>query len=206
MTRFAEDYVDVATRIQEFYGRYPDGRLCYGSPPRVVEIDGQHYVWYHARAYRTPDDPHPGDGWAAEPVPGRTPYTKDSELQNAETSAWGRAIVALGFETKHLASAQEVAAREADSVPFPDAVPAAELDELEAEAAAISDEMKDKIVTWRAEQVKKYGGVHRQTFDAVRAHLLTERAAVKSPFAMPEKAAGGESTVSPTDVEDAFAA
>ena len=48
---------------------------------------------------------------AFEPIPGKTSYTKDSEVMNAETSAWGRAIVALGFETKKIASADEVRAR-----------------------------------------------------------------------------------------------
>jgi hypothetical protein len=46
-------------------------------------------------------------------MPGKTPYTKDSEIQNAETSAWGRAIVAvLAADTrKGVASRDEVAAR-----------------------------------------------------------------------------------------------
>ena len=103
-----DDYVDVAERIREFYEKYPDGRLVTGTLPTVVEIGGRSFVWYHARAYRTPDDPLPGDGWAAEPVPGPTQFTKDSELMNAETAAWGRAIVALGFATKKIASANEV--------------------------------------------------------------------------------------------------
>lgn len=108
MTYNIDDYVDVAERIREFYERFPQGRLCAGSDPKVVEIGGKPFVWYHARAYRTPDDPVPGDGFAAEPVPGPTQFTKDSELMNAETAAWGRAIVALGFATKKIASAQEV--------------------------------------------------------------------------------------------------
>ncbi len=108
-----DDYVDVAERIHSFYERFPDGRLTCGSLPHVVEIGGKPYIWYHARAYRTPDDPFPGDGWAAEPVPGPTQFTKDSELMNAETAAWGRAIVALGFSTnKKIASRQEVQNRQ----------------------------------------------------------------------------------------------
>lgn len=103
-----DGYVDVAERIREFYEKYPDGRLCSGGEPRVEVIDGKSFVWYHARAYRTEEDQHPGDGWAAEPVPGPTQFTKDSELMNAETAAWGRAIVACGFATKKIASAQEV--------------------------------------------------------------------------------------------------
>lgn len=103
-----DGYVDVAERIREFYDRFPEGRLCAGSAPQVVEIGGKPFVWYHAQAFRTPDDEHPGDGWAAEPVPGPTQFTRDSELMNAETAAWGRAIVACGFATKKIASAQEV--------------------------------------------------------------------------------------------------
>lgn len=114
-----DEYVDVAARIREFYAKYPEGRLTTGSPPQIVEVGGKPFVWYHARAYRTPDDPLPGDGWASEPIPGPTQFKHDSELQNAETSAWGRAIVALGFETKHIASANEVRAREAAPAPAP---------------------------------------------------------------------------------------
>src|SRR3990167_2917806 len=64
-----------------------------------------------AGASRPPDDPRPGVGHAFEPIPGKTSYTKDSETMNAETSAWGRAIVALGFDTKKIGSANEVRAR-----------------------------------------------------------------------------------------------
>src|SRR3990167_9784769 len=70
-----------------------------------------------AGASRPPDDPRPGVGHAFEPIPGKTPYTKDSETMNAETSAWGRAIVALGFETKKIASANEVRARQTSGEP-----------------------------------------------------------------------------------------
>jgi len=53
---------------------------------------------------------------AYEQWPGRTPYTRDSELQNAETSAWGRAIVAvLAADTKRgIASQEEVRNRSAE--------------------------------------------------------------------------------------------
>ncbi len=74
------------------------------------------FIVYSAAAYRTPDDPRPGVGMAWEPFPGRTPYTAASELMNAETSAWGRAIIAvLVSDSKQgVASRQEVAARRAE--------------------------------------------------------------------------------------------
>lgn len=103
-----DDYVDVNDRIAAFYEKYPDGSLqCWEWG--VQTVDGLSYFYYRARAYRTADDERPGEGFAWEPIPGKTPYTKDSEAMNAETSAWGRAIAALGFEVRHgIASKQEV--------------------------------------------------------------------------------------------------
>lgn len=112
MTGFnPDDYVDVAQRIKDFYDRFPDGRLVTVDWEVKPDLDGKSFVWVHAKAFRTPEDPLPGDGLAWEPVPGPTSFTKDSELMNAQTAAWGRAIVALGFDTKKIASRQEVQAR-----------------------------------------------------------------------------------------------
>ena len=112
MTGFnSDDYVDVAERITQFYERFPEGRLVTVDWDVKPDLDGKSFVWVHAKAFRDPEDPLPGDGIAWEPVPGPTPFTKDSELMNAQTAAWGRAIVALGFETKKIASKQEVQAR-----------------------------------------------------------------------------------------------
>jgi hypothetical protein len=113
------DYVDVPQRIAEFRGKYPNGSLQPADiaiPYRVERIGDKTFVVVVAAAYRTPDDPRPGIGMAYEQFPGRTPYTKDSELQNAETSAWGRAIVAaLAADTKRsVASQEEVRNRQAD--------------------------------------------------------------------------------------------
>lgn len=104
-----DDYVDVAERIRQFKEKFPGGTLQALHPPQLVAVGEQHYVLYAAAAYREPGDERPGVGYAWEPVPGETPFTRNSELMNAETSAWGRAIVALGdFETKKIASLQEV--------------------------------------------------------------------------------------------------
>jgi hypothetical protein len=110
-----DDYVDVAERIRLFYERFPDGSLRSAEKPWPLEVDGKTFLIYHARAYRTPDDKQPADGWAWEPIPGPTPYTKDSELMNAETAAWGRAIIAAGIPSKKIASAEEVRNRSGNS-------------------------------------------------------------------------------------------
>lgn len=114
-------YVEVAHRIAEVRTTlYPDGSFQPARPdqPYSIEtIDGQSYVVYAAAFYRGPEDKLPGIGLAWEVVPGRTPYTRGSELQNAETSAWGRALVAaLAADTRAgIASADEVRARTANA-------------------------------------------------------------------------------------------
>lgn len=106
-----DDYVDVAERIAAFKQEHPEGSLQ-TIRWEVVEVGGKPFVVYRAAAYRSQDDTRPGHGTAWEPFPGKTPYTKDSELMNAETAAWGRAIVALGIAaSKKIASRQEVKAR-----------------------------------------------------------------------------------------------
>lgn len=112
MTFDLSDYTTVAERIKEAREKYPDHRF------RSTVIPVQpNYVAVKAEFFRTPDDPCPAVGLAWEPVPGLTPYTKGSELQNAETSAWGRALIAAGVAdaSKGIASADEVANRRADS-------------------------------------------------------------------------------------------
>lgn len=116
------DYVEVADRIREFREKYPNGSLTQVNL-QFLEFGGKSWVVYTAAAYRTPDDTQPGIGTAWEAVPGLTPYTKNSELQNAETAAWGRAMVAaLAVDTKKIASADEVRARQAEREKSPTVV------------------------------------------------------------------------------------
>lgn len=114
-------YVDVAERIREFKTAYPTGSLqqvrwSIETVPSYINGNPveRTFIAYTAAAYRTPDDERPGIGTAWEPFPGPTNFTRDSELMNAETSAWGRAIVAaLASETKRIATAEDVRNRQA---------------------------------------------------------------------------------------------
>jgi hypothetical protein len=117
------DYVDVKERIKLFYATYPDGRLVTAEVRFPEPMDDMPRVSVEAHAYRTPDDPLPGKGWSWMVLPGSTPYTKGSELENTETSAWGRAIGALGIGIdKSIASKDEVEAKagEESRVPAPE--------------------------------------------------------------------------------------
>lgn len=115
--RSLDDYVDVAERIRIFRAQYPEGSLQPHNPAepfRIVEVAGSTFIAYTAVAYRSPSDTMPGIAVSWEPFPGKTPYTAGSELMNAETAAWGRAIVAaLAADTKKIASLDEVRARKA---------------------------------------------------------------------------------------------
>jgi hypothetical protein len=118
------DYIDVATRIVEFREKYPNGSLQPWKDPYVQEVtmpDGKikSFMVYSAAAYRSPEDKLPGVGYAWEPIPGPTNFTRDSELQNAETAAWGRAMVAaLAVDTKKgIASSEEVRNRQTATAP-----------------------------------------------------------------------------------------
>lgn len=178
-------YVEVKDRIRAFYERYPQGRiqseviagLSHIQGIETVEVtktnaDGSSrtqeesvavgYVAVKAYAYRTPDDPLPATGMSAMLMPGTTPYTRGSELENAETSAWGRALANLDIlNDRGIASRDEVskasgqdeddvaaAAYEAAQAglstspvtaapPAPEQTPPAPVDDMTAAAAAI---------------------------------------------------------------------
>jgi hypothetical protein len=103
------DYVQVKDRIAKFYELYGNGRLVTGEVRVSREPDDKPRVWVEAFAYRNPDDTLPGHGWSWMELPGTSSFTRGSELENTETSAWGRAIASLGILTDHsIASAQEV--------------------------------------------------------------------------------------------------
>lgn len=110
-----DSYNTVPERIAEFAVKYPTGCLQ-RLDLQFVTVASVEWIVYTAAALRTPDDMAPGHGTAWERVPGLTQFTKNSELQNAETSAWGRAIVAvLAADTrKGIASRSEVEPRNAE--------------------------------------------------------------------------------------------
>lgn len=110
------DYVEVKDRIKLFYELYGNGRLVTGEVRVSSEPDGVPRVWVQGLAYRSPDDTLPGVGWSWMTLPGSTTYTRGSELENTETSAWGRAIGSLGILIdRSIASAQEVDNKRGDS-------------------------------------------------------------------------------------------
>lgn len=118
-----KDYVDVAERIRAWYEAHPNGRI----ETRIVEHNEKRVV-VEARAYRGVkgdsgpndelgfmDDRPAGTGHSAMQIPGATPYTRGSEIENCETSAVGRALVMAGLPSKRVASDDEIRAKREDA-------------------------------------------------------------------------------------------
>ena len=106
------DYVDVPTRLAEALKKWPDLRIQ-ETKPIIVTVDSQQYVEISCTVWRTADDMLPTVAYCWEPIPGRTPYTKGSEMMNASTSCLGRALGFLGMGIgKSIASRNEVQARQ----------------------------------------------------------------------------------------------
>lgn len=195
-------YNDVPSRIAEARDKWPDGRLRPVNPyqPYTVQAIGNAtFVVYTAAFYRTADDALPGIGVAWEPFPGKTPYTRDSELMNAETSAWGRAIVAAlqADAKKGVASAEEVRNRQADrdaeweAAKPPSGDQVAQFDKLLAELAAALSPADIQKIGRKAMTAKSNGGLTPVQYDRldVRAGL---RLAELEQAAKPAEPEGGE--------------
>jgi hypothetical protein len=116
------DYVDVKTRIELLFKKFPDASIQF-EYCGVMEGNPD-FIWCIARVYRTPEDPRPSTGTCSELAIGKTAFTRGSELANLETSAIGRAIGSLGIGLgKSMATKQEVNSAKARTV-----TPAAEVD------------------------------------------------------------------------------
>ena len=121
-----KDYVDVAERIRAWYEAYPNARI----ETRIIEHNEKRVV-VEARAYRGlkfdgaadelgfMDDRPAGIGHSAMQIPGATPYTRGSEIENCETSAVGRALVMAGLPSKRIASDDEIRSKEAPAKAAP---------------------------------------------------------------------------------------
>lgn len=99
-----KDYITVDQRVLAFYKEFPQGSI----QSEITHLSDK-LVVVKAWAYRSPEDTRPGIGHSSMNIPGSTPFTRGSEVENAETSAWGRAIAALGFEVrKGIATREEI--------------------------------------------------------------------------------------------------
>ena len=109
-----DGYVTVNERLRMALERWPELRVV-EDKPRIVTVNDATFVEVTVTVFRTPDDPVSCTASAWEPIPGKTPYTRDSEMMNCSTSALGRALGLMGIGTAaSIATADEVIARDYD--------------------------------------------------------------------------------------------
>jgi len=104
---YLKNYIEVKDRIQMFYDKFPEGVLHF-EYKGILELNGETYIYGKAFAYPDREKLNYSSGWAWERVPARG-FAKGAEMMTLETSAWGRAIAALGIAvTKGIASREEI--------------------------------------------------------------------------------------------------
>lgn len=108
------DYETVEERIKRFYAEYPDGRLSteWESSYTVTGEQGQRNIWVvKAYAYLTAGDQAnklaKATGYAFE-IDGTGGANQTSALENAETSAIGRALANMALSGNKRASREEM--------------------------------------------------------------------------------------------------
>jgi hypothetical protein len=109
-----EGYKMVAPRHAQFVIDHPDGRVVTQVEHFIFDPTVERgFVTVRAEVFKHRDNPTPdGIGNASMPIPGVTNFTRNSEVENAETSALGRALAMIGYHPKDtLASGEEIASK-----------------------------------------------------------------------------------------------
>jgi hypothetical protein len=169
-----KDYREVPERIAEWFERHPEGRIVC----EIVEFTPDR-VTVKASVFRGADslEPPAGVGHSYLGVPGTTPYTKGSELENAETSAAGRALVMAGIPAKSVASEGEVRTKSqtvepGSTVTSPEATGVAARD---GESVAYGEGAADSSTSPEEEQAEAYRQVLRGGPGNTQAVLMARK-------------------------------
>lgn len=90
-----ENYETVEDRLRRFWADHPEGRVS----TSIHHYDDSKVV-FRAEVFLHKDDQHPVATGYAEEVRGASPVNKTSHVENAETSAIGRALANCNYAPK----------------------------------------------------------------------------------------------------------
>jgi hypothetical protein len=108
-----DNYIDVAERIEQFYEKYPNGRLL----TELLNVEGWNgkQTQFIVKSYAYDGDVLLSTGLAEESF-GSSGPNQTSALENAETSSLGRCIANLGFQTTREGKRQRPSRQEMEKV------------------------------------------------------------------------------------------
>ena len=135
-----DNYVTVAERIAAFYSVYPMGRIC----TQIIEHDRENgFVLIRAEVYRNPEDVSPSATGHAYEYKDAGYVQRTSYIETGETSAVGRALAFLNFETKRGIAPRE----EVEKAPRMPQAEAADERLRQSEDQPATDEQKAEMLT-----------------------------------------------------------
>ena len=105
-----DNYVDVATRLKLALEKYPNLRVSERGH-EIATFGDTTVLICSVCVWRDVDDKYPVIASASEPLPGRTPYTRNSELMVGMTSALGRCLGYMGVGLTALGTKPSIASR-----------------------------------------------------------------------------------------------
>lgn len=112
-------YKMVADRHLQFVADHPNGSVSTQVEHFIFDpSEGKGFVTVTASVWKEYEDraagkPPNGTGNASMPIPGPTSFTKNSEVENCETSALGRALAMVGYHAKEtMASGDEISSKD----------------------------------------------------------------------------------------------
>jgi hypothetical protein len=114
------EYQTVEERIHQFWDKYPEGRivtdLVYQHTNEAGKLD---QIVVKAEVYRSVEDAHPAASDYAEETLGSNPVNRSSFVENASTSAIGRALATLGLSPKGKRPSREEMQKASRTLPKP---------------------------------------------------------------------------------------